>query len=555
MTLLSGGAILVAALTAEPANACGGFFCQQVPVDQDAERIVFAYDDATGTIETNVQIFYTGEAEEFAWVVPVPQIPEIFVSTDQLFDNLAIYTAPTFWPAYDSEGECDYSDSDVAMEDGGSYSFSSTAAPPSVQIIETQQVGPYETVTLQADSTAALLGWLQDNDYDLPDAIEPLLTPYVAGESYFIALRLANGFDTGDITPLGFRYAGDRPQIPIQLTSIAASPDMRLEVYVLGPARAVPESYLHLQINEAAIDWSSNGSNYEDVVSLAANEAGGHGFATDYAGLAVDWSWILPSEYDLDPLYAASGPVDWMDAVISAGIPSGDATLAVLKRQIPMPQDLVDQGLSDTDFYNCLACYQEYLGDIDFDATRATDDLAINVTDPIEHAQDLFERHHWLSRMTSSLDAVEMTVDPVFVFNDEMGLVDLAHEATLTTMCETGTSWYDSIRRVTLADGRVVYYPSQHWLDENGLTVAEWLLQWNLNAAAVIEQTAAEGEPTVLFDLSAESDDALDDLNDWVLDTLPVEAEEAEGCGCQTAPMGAGWMVVLGALALRRRRG
>jgi MYXO-CTERM domain-containing protein len=440
------------------------------------------------------------------------------------------------------------------MEDGATYSFSSSA-PPSVQVIETQRVGPYETVTLRADSSGALLGWLTDNGYDLPDAIEPLLVPYVAGEAYFVALRLANGFDTGDIAPLGFRYAGDRPQIPIQLTSVAASPDMRLEVYVLGPARAVPESYLHLQINEAAIDWTTGGSNYEDVVSLAANEAGGHGFATDYAGLAIDWAWILPSNYDLDALYAASGPVAWMDALIGAGVPSGDATLAVLMRQIPMPPEVAAMGVSDTDFYNCLGCYAEYLGGIDFDATVATNDLAINVTDPIEHAQDLFERHHWLSRMTSSLDAVEMTVDPVFVFNEDMGLVDLAHEADLTTVCSTGGSYYDAIRRVDLDDGRVVYYPSQQWLDENGLTVAEWLLQWNLNAASVIEQTAAEGEPTVLFDLSAEDDDALGELNDWVLDSMPVDATEAEGCGCDTSGSASGWLIGLGGLlAVRRRR-
>ena len=40
----------------------------------------------------------------------------------------------------------------------------------------------------------------------------------------------------------------------------------------------------HVQINEAAIDWLNRGSNYSDVVSQAADEAGGRAFATDYAG-------------------------------------------------------------------------------------------------------------------------------------------------------------------------------------------------------------------------------------------------------------------------------
>ncbi len=555
MTVISRSAILLAAaFVSSPAYACGGFFCSQVPVDQDAERIVFAYDSITGTIETNVQIFYTGEAADFAWVVPVAELPEIFISTDALFDNLAVYTAPTFYAQWDSTGECEYGYYSGAAEDAAFSSSSS--APPSVQIIETQKVGPYEVVTLQASTSDALVTWLEDNDYDLPDGLDPLLAPYVAGNAYFIALRLANGFDTGDIAPLGFRYAGDRPQIPIQLTSIAASPDMRLEVYVFGDSRAVPESYLHVQINEAAIDWTSGGMNYEDVVSLAANEAGGHGFATDMAGPAADWAWLLPSDFNLSEMYVANGPVAWFAELQNAGVPANDATLAVLKRQIPMPAEVAAMGVTDTDFYNCLDCYAEYLGGVDFDAILATDDIAISVTDPIEHAQDLFERHHWLSRMTSSLDAVEMTVDPVFVFNPTMEEVSQEHTATIVTDCGSGGSWYDSIRKVVLSDGREVYYPSQQWLDDNGMTVADWLLTWGLNAASIIEQTNATGSPEVQFDLGASGDPSLDELNDWVLSTAGLDAEEAQGCGCESSssPVGGLMLVVGSALGLRRRR-
>ena len=38
------------------------------------------------------------------------------------------------------------------------------------------------------------------------------------------------------------------------------------------------------ELNEAKIDWVNQGVNYSQVVSDAANEAGGHGFITDYAG-------------------------------------------------------------------------------------------------------------------------------------------------------------------------------------------------------------------------------------------------------------------------------
>ncbi len=44
---------------AQPAAACGGFFCQNSPVDQAAERILYTVND-NGTITTLIEIQYTG---------------------------------------------------------------------------------------------------------------------------------------------------------------------------------------------------------------------------------------------------------------------------------------------------------------------------------------------------------------------------------------------------------------------------------------------------------------------------------------------------------------
>src|SRR5262249_8744021 len=60
---------------ASAAQACGGFFCTNAPVDQSAERIIFAVNEAAGTIDAYVQINYTGSPDQFAWVVPVPNPP------------------------------------------------------------------------------------------------------------------------------------------------------------------------------------------------------------------------------------------------------------------------------------------------------------------------------------------------------------------------------------------------------------------------------------------------------------------------------------------------
>jgi hypothetical protein len=52
-----------ATLPSRPALACGGFFCsQQQPVNQAAERIIFA-ENGNGTVTAIIQISYDGPAE------------------------------------------------------------------------------------------------------------------------------------------------------------------------------------------------------------------------------------------------------------------------------------------------------------------------------------------------------------------------------------------------------------------------------------------------------------------------------------------------------------
>ncbi len=137
---------------------------------------------------------------------------------------------------------------------------------------------------LQATNAGVLVEWLQEQDYAIPSDLEPVLAPYLAEHQYFVALKLSSDKDAGDLSPLGMTYCGGAASIPIQLTSVAAIPDLPIEAFVLGPSRAVPDNYLHVRINEAAIDWYAGGTNYRDVVKRAADEAAGQAFATDFSG-------------------------------------------------------------------------------------------------------------------------------------------------------------------------------------------------------------------------------------------------------------------------------
>ncbi len=540
--------VSVLALSA-PAFACGGLFCDVAqPVVQNAERIIFEVDRESGFVDAHVQIFYEGPANEFAWIVPVPAEPELFVSTQSVFDRLGTTTGPIFSLNRVTEGRCaeDRGVSPPLAAESGN--FAADSAPTStIDVISQQQVGPYDTIVLKAESEEGLINFLQTNGYELPSELSAVLAPYIAFDAHFVALRLSKDQDVGDISPLGMTYAGDSAMIPIQLTSVAAADDMRLEVYVFSDQRAVPRSYLHVKINEAAIDWWTGGSNYSDVITQAADEAGSHAFATDYFGpseaFAVDY------DFQLSRLRGARDAVDWIYEARNQGVPANAELANVVLDHVTPPR-----GVDPVEFVRCPDCYSDWNRG-DFDALAATEDLDVRVLDPMRDSERLFEQP-LMTRMTSSLSAVEMTKDPVFVLNPDMS--DEAHYVPQTRTadevfeCGAGRSRSASRRRLVLADGREIELPSQDWFFENETTEIAFLEDLGDETAQIIEQLGEEGEGEVLTDLTDRFAGLADDHNRQVRALL--------GCGGCTSTGSAGGagglagLVLLGLAALRRRR-
>lgn len=551
-TLLLGAVTTLGLLATTDASACGGFFCSQVDVDQIGEQIVFGVDPGTGIVETHVQVAYQGSAEEFAWVVPVPEVPELFVSSDMLFQQLRARTRPQFQVETVYNGDCGWQwdsgwgdDFDADGAGGGPFPASEEDG---VEVIAERNVGPYRTVVLRASTSEALLTWLQENNYDLPDSLDPVLAPYVASESYFVALGLLNDRDVGDLKPLGMRYAATQPMIPIQLTSIAATPDMRLEVYVLGEERAVPSNYLHVQVNEAAIDWLSWGSNYEDVITRAADEAGGQAFATDFSGSTTPFQGMLYTEgrFNTSAFDGVTDPVEAMNLVMGGGFPADGTTLGILRRFLPVPE-----GLDEQSFYNCVECYAEQLEGVTVDGTAMGAAFEEEVVTPLRDAESLFSRFSTLSRMTSSISPIEMTVDPMFVFNPDMGDVSNVHSATVEYDCRDGEDVTDAERRVVLADGRVILLPPMRFFNDGDVTTAEYIEDATVYAASIVERTSESGLPEVLVDRSADIDGVIRENNDNVDDLFGQSA--CGGCSHTGAPVG-GLFGLLALLGLSRRK-
>lgn len=260
-----------------PVAACGGLFCQNSPVDQNAERIIFSQND-DGTISALIQIQYTGSAPDFSWILPLPaaitldkvEVPE---GSNDAFTELEIATNPQFIPPPTP-------DCAVVM----SMAEEGAAAPGSVEIFGMGEVGPYEVVIIGSEDPAALITWLREHQYRVTAPMEPLINVYVEEKFVFMAMRLQPDEGVQDIQPVKVTYPSATPMIPLRLTAVAANPDMAVLTWIFADYQAVPKNYAHIEVPDEDITFFTfGGNNYRQLLGDYANRADGRGFITEYA--------------------------------------------------------------------------------------------------------------------------------------------------------------------------------------------------------------------------------------------------------------------------------
>jgi uncharacterized membrane protein YgcG len=476
VALLTGATLVV---LPGDASACGGLFCDRpppdpfapLPVAQNGENIVFSItpDPAGGapTLVAHIQILYTGDAAKFSWVVPVDAAPVLTVGTDRLFSALSGLTQPRFQTTSLTEGTCRSSPagSGGATASGGTSggaggSTGAGGAPGGVTVAFQGAVGPFDAAVIKSDDPTALKVWLTDNGYTVSDGAAALIDSYVAEGKYFVALKLLNGVGVQSIQPIVLTFRGTEPCVPLRLTAIAANPDMPVLLWVLADRRVVPKGYYELEIDEAAINWLSGGANYfgpKGLVSTAANQAGGKAFVAEYAGTSAIARAAVYANGQIDPaaLRKAMTPPAYVQQLVSMGLASDPQTLPLLSQYIPMPQAVVDMGVTPSQFYGNLSLYWSQYAFPTFDLSGLTDAVTAKIIQPRIDAQMMIDAHPYLTRLNTFISPDEMDRDPLFLVNPDLGDVSNVHQAVLRTMC--GNSEFLACNapvRLELSDGR-----------------------------------------------------------------------------------------------------
>jgi hypothetical protein len=543
------------------AHACGGFFCSQTqPVNQAAERIIFA-DNGDGTITAVIQILYEGPSKNFSWLLPISTVPagdDLAVASDLAFTRLQAATNPQYNLTTRVEGDCRGTNN--TSQNGNSVSLDAPARGPSdehnggVSVEASGVVGQFEWTVIrltdpnEPNPSAPALAWLQQNGYDVTPEGTALIGPYLADGMYLLALKLVKGSDSGSIRPIQLTYSAQAPMIPIKLTAVAANQDMGVLTWALSSARAVPFNYNALELNEARVNWFNASSNYNQVVTEAADAAGGQGFVTEFAGPSKQLADVVWLPYDEGQWQSIKGgtysSLPELFSALQNNYQGWSGFWDAVRRAVTLPF-----GIYFEDFKSCPSCYSAR---IEFSPSELFSAIESDVIEPLRSVQRLIDRSPYTTRLYSTLSAAEMTVDPVFVFNPDLPDVNNVHSAERVIECNGSVTQFEAPWRIELPQGSVIRgTPAtlNQWPDAVSAQPANFrvLTLSNSGAGRVV-------------------DDNADEINTQLAtynESLPGSAASAERggfCSLERAPGPPSspllWSVpgVLAAVLLRRRR-
>ncbi len=240
-TLTTIACTLLAGLPAAPAALADG--CMIAPWHfeiHETEQLAFlCWDAEAGREDLHILPKFYGDTQNFAWIVPVPDLPELEASDANVFRNLATLTAPEYrhrdkgW----SCNEPQYASPAGGVDDNG------------VDIIDEQLVGMYRTMTVGADDAGALTdsltawGFLHDGNVD---EVAPALAAYVDEGWYFVTLKVDSTafvepqydwYWYGGMEPIRLSFDTETPVYPMRISALSAVDDTSVTLYVCADRR------------------------------------------------------------------------------------------------------------------------------------------------------------------------------------------------------------------------------------------------------------------------------------------------------------------------------
>lgn len=228
----------------------------------DQEALIWFQDGIqTLAIETR----FVGPGEDFAWIVPLPAVPEVTAVSQGTFPTLRALFQPSVvhnvFPCFVLAVLISipaglillrklklllclvilaWLSSYLLLSLGVAGSGGSTGGQAAVHVHDRQMVGSYEVATISSEDPLALGDWLRDWGFVMADRQESVVKSYVEQGWKFVAVRLLRTEDSDQrraVHPLAFTFPTSLPVYPLRLTGTTEGP-CRIDLYVFGSHRA-----------------------------------------------------------------------------------------------------------------------------------------------------------------------------------------------------------------------------------------------------------------------------------------------------------------------------
>ena len=233
---------LALSLAPQRAEAFCGFYVSGADQSLYANAtMVVMMRDGNRTI-LSMQNDYSGPPEDFAMIVPVPQVLQkenvktLPRSIFKRVDDLAAPRLVEYWETDPCYVEPPY---DQEFDDGVVMSAEPEPSEMGVVVEAQFEVGEYQIVVLSAADSGGLDSWLKKQKYNIPDGAEAVLRPYVeSGTKFFVAkvnpekVTFANG--RAVLSPLRFHYDADDFSLPVRLGLLSSQGEQDLLVHILA---------------------------------------------------------------------------------------------------------------------------------------------------------------------------------------------------------------------------------------------------------------------------------------------------------------------------------
>ena len=261
------------------ASACGGCFTPtENPTVVTDHRMVLTVSKEQSTLYD--QIRYAGSPSSFAWVLPISGTVEVGLSADIVFTAIDGITQTQINPP---PLNCPPPPNCSGGSSGSSGNASGAAPRDSengVEVTKREVVGPYETVQLKATNANALQNWLQQNAFNVPADVKPVVDQYVAEKFDFLAIKLIPGKSVQDMRPVRVTTKGANAVLPLRMVAAGTGPVVGISLWVVAEGRYESQNFPSFTIptEEIAWDWSQQKSNYTEIRAAKTTASNGRGW-------------------------------------------------------------------------------------------------------------------------------------------------------------------------------------------------------------------------------------------------------------------------------------